>query len=356
VIDVDPSIEPRRSPRPVRLLGVLVVIGILVLVGVINRHRSADNARRPNAAIPSLTPPRPPTRLPAPTISDVALPGAVLDIAARAPLMYALTSGPSTLVRIAPERPPVVIGTAPTSTSSYGLVLDDQTSRVWVLSHRGKDSTEILQYDPLSLSPIESIVIRSVVTAAMGFDLRLWLGTAAGLYVVEDGSAMPVRVPGADGRITAIQQDPPRDRVLVSREAAGGIDVLAVDSQSRKIVLRSWLPIRNSSMALVLNNLWIGGTANDRRAVLLHLDVASLRLLGSEPRGTDADRSVLWPGDTVIWASIGPRLFCLSPRDGSTLTSTTSMSGPVVPSLGDAYAIGGRSLHVLELGRTGCSG
>lgn len=333
---------------------VLVLLVLLVaVVGLVNQHRSTVPPVQLSTPIP-----HPRTIHPAPVPSPVFLPGRPVDLAGAGPMLFTLTMAPARLVRIDPIAPHRVLLATPVSSDANQLVLDADTNQLWVIRVSPYTGLSVVEeYDPLSLSRLSSRALTIGVTTAISYAGRLWLGTLDGLFVLAAGSTQASRVSAVSGEVRSIASDPVNDRITVTSADGVGSTLISLDASTGRARARAEVLLSRVSLALVGTNLWVAGARPEGTGAVERLEPLTLRYLNNEPSAVARDSTVaIWPGQAVTWVLDGGTLSCLSGQTGRTLTVSAQLSGPIVPGVGYAYAIGSKSVQALLLVGTRCPG
>jgi hypothetical protein len=339
----------REHPITPRRIAAAAALAVLLLsVGTINAHRSGWHAPPP----PDLSHQQ--TLLRELIGVRLALAGSPLDLASSGPLLYVLTANPSRLTRLITDPSPLVVQAAPVDADAYKVAIDQDSHRLFVFRHDGTSRTIIAEYDPLGLSLVSERAVPLEVVAVTAFEDRLWLGAANGLYVVDFAPGSLRKVPDIQGRVAGVASSTAGDRVLVATQGKGhNSELSAVQVETEEPAIQRTIPFSQLSMAVVGIELWAAGAAADGTGAALHLNSEFLN--GSMTPSITARRAItVWPGNTVIWARTGRKLTCISASDGNTLAAGSTVSGPVVPSIGYAFALFDNSVFSFDLANSAC--
>jgi hypothetical protein len=359
VIDADlggPPEPPSGGSRPLHRRGPVVLVLLVVLVaivGLVNQHRSTAPPAQLSAPIP-----HPKTIHPAPVPSPIYLPGRPVDLAGAGPMLFALTMAPARLLRIDSVAPHRVLRATPVSADADQLVLDPDTNQLWVIRLSPYTGLSVVEeYDPLSLSRLSSRTLTIGVTSAISYAGRLWLGNIDGLFALATGAKHASRVGAVTGEVRSITSDPINDRITVTSADGVGSTLISLDATTGKALARAEVLMRRVSLALVGNNLWVAGARPEGTGAVERREPLTLQYVSNEPSTVIRDGTVaVWPGQAVTWVLDGGTLSCLSGQTGKTLTVSARLSGPIVPGVGYAYAIGSKSVQALLLVGTRCPG
>jgi hypothetical protein len=338
--------EPHRR-GPVLLVAGL--IAALLAVAVINQHR-ADRSTPQLPVVPVTTVRNDPE------ITGLALPGHPVDVAASGSLLYVLVSAPDRLLLLDHSDPNQVLQSAPVDIGSRArVIIDIDSARVWVLTTDIDDNSLLIEFDPLSLKRLAITPLGRGVFTVVPLGDSLWLATDEGLGRVPLLGPMVRRTTAIRGTVTALVASRIDYTLLVGIADGNQTTVRWVSPDTVATVAAASLPIRSIDVALVGAMVWAAGVRVDGQGTVLRLDSTTLRpvpspisLLVREPGVT------VWTGIRNLWVLDGGVLSCLEPRSGTLLTSAPRVSGPVVSSSGYVYAIGSRSVKVLDLSRTPC--
>jgi hypothetical protein len=245
--------------------------------------------------------------------------------------------------------------------ASIGVADSSQTS--------GTDSTSIHAYATSSFAIDDAVVVPTYTFDAAALDGQLWLATNDGLYVVTTAANGPVATKVISGTVFSVAADAVRHRVLYGSATStpmgganslGSIDVHEIDAFTHAVIgVGGPLPIGKESIAIVGDQIWVGGYGSDSTPRLFHLDGASLQPVATT--GLDelalGPGAIAWPGASVVWVRSGGSegLSCLDPQTGALLEHWDAVQGPVASVRGHAYAASDGSLDQLTLAG-GCTG
>ena len=185
---------------------------------------------------------------------------------------------------------------------------------------------------------------------AAAIDGELFMSTSSGLYVTDSGSdsVRPTmrRIAGISGATYGLAADPARDRVIVGVTTSGwGTRIDAVDVKTLNVTQGAQTAVGKESIAVVDDQIRVGGFASGDTKVLLHLDAKTLQIAGWSPSLSDLLRpgAIVWAGQHVLWATTSgdAPLSCVDPKNGAELAEYNTARGPVTSIGGSAYALSG---------------
>jgi hypothetical protein len=344
--DTDPA-PPGRSHW---LVIAFAVAAILILVGVVNQHRGKTTA------LEAAPVPHPKTHRVNPAVTTIGLAGRPVDLNSAGDLFYVLTEAPARLMRLDAIAPHRTLRSTAIPAGAFRLLVEHETSRLWVLQHNGSTRTFLTEYDPLSLSQLSRRLLPVGVLGASVYNSRLWLGSEEGLYTVDaDGHAGPKLVRGVGHWVISVLLDRAGDRIIAGSLNGAGSSLTAIGLETQRIQSRAEISVGNVSFARTENSLWIAGWRPDGSGMVDRLDPHTLQPISTAPSVKRLDRAVeVWPGDRVVWVVEAGTATCMSQLTGAVLSTTAKLSGPVVPGLQAVYAIGSRAVQVLDLTGTQC--
>jgi hypothetical protein len=355
--DVGPPTDVLSSGRPAarraRVPGWLVVgLAAAALIGFA-RLTSDEPAPAPRAAPVPVATPAPPSAAPLVGVRGYGRPlaattGVVQDVALAGDALYVLQTPPTRLLRL--TRIGRVTRSVPAPRYADRLAVDVAKRIVWVWTSN-RETTTVQAYDALTLRRIGRTRLAEEAFGGVAYRGALWLGAAVDFVRIRPGG-QAYRVASAN-YVFDVAVDAANDRVV----AALGDAVGAYDVRSLRLVARRPVSLGQLSLAVVGNDLWVGGFSDSGRR-LLHLDARSFR---PEPvRGADVDvgeGAIVWPGTSAVWVRDGGSedVTCVDPTTGAPLARWLGLMGRVT-SQGDlAYAIVGQGVVRLSLGKR-CTG
>jgi len=364
-----------RRQRVVRLASaftaVVVIAAVATAVGVNSGHRRSDQV-----AAPSITP-SPQTGQATPV--DLGK-GSTSAMAVTSSGVFVARTEPNQLLEVSLADESVTKRVA-TPDALDGTAADAVAGKVWTWSTAqaavsdsgqtaGTDSTSIHAYATSSLASEGAVTIPTYTFDAAALGSQLWLATDDGLYVVTTATSSPVATKVIGGQVFSVAVDAVRHRVLygaqVSTPAAGAsslgsIAVHELDPATHAVFgVGTPLPIGKESIAVVGDQIWVGGYGSGSTPRLFHLDGSSLQPLPTEVSGADGSLgpgAIVWPGQSVLWVQSGGSegLACVDPQTGALLEQWGVVQGPVASVAGNAYAVSDGSLDQLSLSG-GCAG
>lgn len=244
-----------------------------------------------------------------------------------------------------------------------GLAIDANGRALFAWSEDGA----VQQYDAKTMATVHSVArpLPSGVMVFGGAALggQLWLSTDHGLFVVSfDGDrASATQIPGLPN-VYSLAADPARHRVLVGAFAGGDglgtTQIVAVDGTTHALTRGSGLPFGKESIAVVGNDIWVGGYGDETASRLVRLDIGTLKPTRSSSVNADlGPGAVVWAGQHVLWVRAGgsEQLDCVDSTTGDSLQSWLAVQGPVASVSGAAYAADNGLLQKLTLNQA-CEG
>lgn len=373
----------QRRQRAVRLASastvIVLIVGVATAIGVNTQNHT-------KVAAPASITPSPQTGQATPinlgkgsTTSFAVTPSAVFVARTQPAQLLQLSIGNASLIKTTatPATPDGSDGTA--ADAAEGIVWTWSTSQAPTLETAsadpaGTDSTSIYAYATLpgTVTIAVPATLPAYTFSAAALNGDLWLGTAEGLYVValDHGSWAVTKL--VSGPVFSVAGDAVRDRILygsaVSTSAAGtnslgSIAIHEIDAGTHTLIaVGTPLPIGKESIAIVGDQIWVGGYASGSTPRLFHLDGASLQPLqttgfGAGSPGDMGPGAIVWPGASVLWVRSGgsEALACVDPQSGALLEQWDVVQGPVASVRGHAYAASDGSLDALSLSG-GCTG
>jgi|GEM_PF-2175279 len=356
----------RRRLRVVQLAGaftaVVVVAGVATAVGANSQHRQV-------AASPSITP-SPQTGQA--TSVDLGK-GSTSAMAVTSSGVFVARQQPNELLQVSTTNLSITKRVA-TPDAVDDIAVDAAAGKVWTLSttqafvddsgqSTGTDSTNIHAYATSSFAIDGAVTVATYTFDAAALDGQLWLATNNGLYVVTTAANGPVATKVISGTVFSVTADAVRHRVLYGAEvnapmgganSLGSIVVHEIDAFTHAVIgVGSALPIGKESIAIVGDQIWVGGYGSGSTPRLFHLDGASLQPI--QTAGQDAlalgPGAVVWPGASVVWVRSGGSegLSCVDPQTGALLEHWDAVQGPVASVRGYAFASSDGSLDQLSL-------
>jgi hypothetical protein len=370
----------QRRQRVLRLASTVTVVvliaGVATAIGVsTGGRRGARVAVGPSMAPSPATGQATPVDLGVGSTSSFAIAPAGVLVARTQPdqLVQVSTADLSVVKRVA--TPDVVDGTA--ADAVEGLVWTwsstQTTASGGAATDQSADSTIIHAYQTSTFAMASAVTVSTYTFSAAALNGDLWLATSDGLYVVApaaDGSTTATKL--VAGSVFSVAADAVRHRILygssVSTPAAGtnslgSIAVHEIDANTHAMIgVGTPLPIGKESIAIVSDQIWVGGYGSGSTPRLFHLDGASLQPIATnEPDAGSplqlGPGAIVWPGASVLWVRSGGSegLTCVDPQTGAVLEKWDAVQGPVASVRGHAYAANDGSLEQLSLAG-GCTG
>jgi hypothetical protein len=359
----------QRRQRGVRLAGaftaIVVIAGVATAIGVNSRGGHVGQV----AASPSITP--------APSTSD----STPLDLGLGNSTAIAMTSSglfvartqPNQLVEVSTEdqsatkriaTPDAVDGTAVDAAAGQAWTWSSSQATASGSSDRAS-STNIHAYATSNFAVDGAVTVPTYTFNAAALDGELWLATNDGLYVVTTAPSGPVATKVMSGIVFSVAADAVRHRVLYGSAVAapaaanslGDIAIHEIDAFTHSVIgVSSPLPIGKESIAIVGDQIWVGGYGSGSTPRLFHLDGASLETLQTNGLGAGSPLelgpgAIVWPGASVLWVRSGGSegLACVDPQSGAVLEHWDAVQGPVLSMRGHAYAVSDGSVDQLSL-------
>jgi hypothetical protein len=358
-----------RRRRAVRVAGAFTAVVVIAGVATGVRVNSGHGRAAQVAASPSITP--------APSAGQATPldlgPGTTSAIAVTSSSVFVARTQPDELVQLSTATL-AVTKRATTYDAVDDMAVDSAAGDVWTWSSTqaasgspdGTGSTIINEYATSNLvakGPVEGMTQPGYVFSGAALDGELWLATSDGLWVLSSdrpGTMGAAKV--ANGSIFSVVADPVRHRILygsaagtgVATDSLGTVTVYEIDAKTRStIAIGSALPIGKESIAIVGDQIWVGGYGSGSTPRLFHLDGSTLQPLPTTGLGPLelGPGAVVWPGASVVWVRSGGSegLTCIDPQSGAVLEQWDAVQGPVLSVRGHAYAVSDGSLDQLTL-------
>jgi hypothetical protein len=275
---------------------------------------------------------------------------APMDVVATPSGLYVLTTTVSKLDAAGSR----VVATAPgTAGTPSGLAVDG--NRLWVWS---QDIGEVRLYDANSLQVLATFEAGLNFFSAAAIDGNLWLAANEGLYALPaDATDWAAAKRVVNSPVYSVAADPARHRVLAGTMVAesggdglGGTSVIAVDTRDQRVTtVGTTMPVGKSSIAIVGNQVWVGGYGPGDSKRIEHLNGSTLTVIGSSPVADQVGPgAILWSGGKVLWVRNGgdEGLSCVNPMTGAILEHWDAVQGPVSSITGHAYAVVGNVVRL----------
>ncbi len=343
---------------------VVVIAAVATAIGVNAGHRGGAQVAAPSITPSPQTGQATSVDLGKGSTSAMAVTSSEVFVARQQPneLLQVSTSGLSVTKRVA------------TPDAVDDLAVDAAAGRVWTWStgqafvdnsgkSTGSDSTSIHAYSTSSFAIDGAITLATYTFDAAALDGQLWLATNDGLYVVTTAANGFTATKVINGMVFSVAVDAVRHRVLYGAEVSapmgganslGSVAVHEIDAFTHAVIgVGSALPIGKESIAIVGDQIWVGGYGSDSTPRLFHLDGASLQSIPTT--GQDAlalgPGAIVWPGASVVWVRSGGSegLACIDPQSGALLEQWDAVQGPVFSVRGHAFAASDGSLDQLSL-------
>jgi hypothetical protein len=343
---------------------VVVIAGVGTAIGVNSGHRGDQ------VATPSITPSPQPGQVTSVELGK----GSTSSFALTPSALFAARTEPDELLQVSTTDDSVT-KRATTYDDVDDLAVDAAAGKVWTWSQAasgsadGGGSTLITEYATSNLV-VEGLVggmtLPSYAFSGTALDGELWLATSNGLWVVGPGKPGGMGAAKiADGSIFSVVADPVRHRVLygsagsapVAANSLGSAVIHEIDAKTQAAVgVSSPLPIGKESIAIVGDQIWVGGYGSGSTPRLFHLDGSSLQPIATQGLGAGdplelGPGAIVWPGASVVWVRSGGSegLTCVDPQSGAVLEQWDAVQGPVASVRGHAYAVNDGSLEQLSL-------
>jgi hypothetical protein len=350
---------------------VVVIAGVATTVGVNSGHR-----RGGQVAAPSITP-SPQTGHA--TSVDLGK-GSTSAMTVTSSQVFVARQQPDELLQVSTTDLSVTKRVA-TPDAVDDMAVDAAAGKVWTWSttqatvadsgqSTGTDSTIIHVYATSNLAPegaLEGVAAQpEYAFSGAALDGVLWLATSDGLWVINATAATSGASKVANGTIFSVVADPVRHRILYGSEVSapaganslGSVVIYEIDANTNthSVVASSPpLPIGKESIAIVADQIWVGGYGSGSDPRLFHLDGSSLQPLQTNGFGADplelGPGAIVWPGASAVWVRSGGSegLACIDPQSGALLEQWPAVQGPVASVPGHAYAVSDGSLDQLNL-------
>jgi hypothetical protein len=343
---------------------VVVIAGVATAIGVNSGHRGSDQV-----AAPSITP-SPQTGLA--TSVDLGQ-GSTSAMAVTSSGVFVARQQPNELLQVSATNLSVTKRVA-TPDAVDDIAVDTAAGQVWTWStaqafvddsgnSTGTDSTSIHAYATSSFASAGAVTVPTYTFDAAALDGQLWLATDNGLYVVTTAANGPVATKVISGMVFSVAADAVRHRVLYGAQVSapmgganslGSVAVHEIDAFTHAVIgVGGALPIGKESIAIVGDQIWVGGYGSDSTPRLFHLDGASLQPIQTTAPDALAlgPGAIVWPGSSVVWVRSGGSegLACIDPQSGALLEQWPAVQGPVASVRGAAFAASDGSLDQLSL-------
>ena len=208
------------------------------------------------------------------------------------------------------------------------------------------------------------VTIPAYVFSGAAIDGELWLATSDGLYVVSLAANRPVGTKVVGGSVFSvaltrcdIESSTAAQSARRPANSLGDIAVHEIDADTHAVIaVGSPLPIGKESIAIVGDQIWVGGYGSGSTPRLFHLDGSSLQTLQTTGLGVSnplelGPGAIVWPGASVVWVRSGGSegLACIDPQSGAVLEQWDAVQGPVLSVRGHALRRQRRIARAVEL-------
>jgi hypothetical protein len=238
---------------------------------------------------------------------------------------------------------------------SGGITLDANGVDLFVWTNSGA----LKQYEASTLAVVHSVA-NALPPGVQIFDAvslsgQPWFATNEGLFVVsfDNGVEVYQQLPGIYG-VYGIAADPVRHRIIVGTTSAAGVaGIDAVDVPTHVVSHGAPVSFVKESIAVVGDQIWVGGYGDMDKPRLLKLAadtlqplIATLALNGQVGPG-----AVVWAGESVLWVRHGgdTRVDCVDAQTGDVIQTWSNIQGPVSSVAGAAFAVNDGGLKQLTL-------
>ncbi len=343
---------------------VVVIASVATSIGVNSGHRRSNQV-----AAPSITP-SPQTGQA--TSVDLGK-GSTSAMAVTSSGVFVARQQPNELLQVSATNLSITKRVA-TPDAVDDIAVDAAAGRIWTWStgqafvddagkSTGTDSTTIHVYATSSFAIDGAVTVPTYSFDAAALDGQLWLATNDGLYVVTIAANGPVASKVIGGIVFSVAVDAVRHRILYGEaistpgaaNSLGDMVIHEIDAKSHAVIgASSPLPIGKESIAVVGDQIWVGGYGSGSTPRLFHLDGSSLQPLATQLSGADdslGPGAIVWPGASVVWVRSGGSegLACIDPQSGALLEQWPAVQGPVASVRGYAFAASDGSLDQLSL-------
>jgi hypothetical protein len=254
------------------------------------------------------------------------------------------------------KTPNHILATADGPVGGWGGMTLDANGRdlfVWT------DSGALKQYDANSLAVVHSVANALPpgvqIFGAVSLSGQPWFATNKGLFVVSFDNGVDVykQVPGISD-VYGIAADPVRHRIIVGTTSPAGVTgIAAIDVPTQKISQGAQVSLGKESIAIVGDQIWVGGYGDMDKPRLLKLDADTLQpLIATLALNSQVGPgAVVWAGENVLWVRHGgdTRVDCVDAQDGRVIQTWSNIQGAVSSVAGAAYAVNDGGLKQLTL-------
>jgi hypothetical protein len=274
---------------------------------------------------------------------------------------YVLVGGtPTRVLKLDPAKQlpasnPVAVTADGPAGNEGGVTLDANGVDLFVWT----DTGALKQYKASTLAVVNSVASALPpgiqIFDAVSLSGQPWFATDKGLFVVsfDNGVAAYKQVPGISNTY-GIAADPVRHRIIVGARAAdGGLAIDAVDVPTLKVSHGAAVSFGKESIAVVGDQIWVGGYGDMDKPRLLKLDTDTLQPLTATLalNSQVGPGAVVWAGESVLWVRHGgdTRTDCVDAQDGQVIQTWSNIQGPVSSVAGAAYAVNDGGMQRLTL-------
>ncbi|MFN2518472.1 MAG: hypothetical protein ABR604_05410 [Jatrophihabitantaceae bacterium] len=342
---------PRTTPRGARALAVVAVIAVASTLA------TKPPARHSGSAKPSLPTSAPPAvgRI-GPALRWVGGAADALDAVIHRAKLYVLRAGSISVVNVATRRVESTMQLVGNYSVAYQsvarLLFDADADRLWVVA-KGEHSARLIEIEAARMVPVRGVTVRFAVQDAAAMGGHLYLATSAGLADLAPGAADSAVLPGVAGAVSAVAADPRRHRILALDTSTPG--AVVVVSHGQAAARRIFGNLFQGTIAVVGDEIWVGGSASGSRAIIARLDPVTLAAVQTSSVALRVTRVIVSPGAHSVWVSTGGRgLWCVDADNGDILEQWPSAAAPVTSEPGVAYTVDAGS--IVPLIEQGCTG
>ncbi len=180
------------------------------------------------------------------------------------------------------------------------LAVDAAANRVWIVLTNAA-LTRMIEFDAVTLQRIRTVTWSHLVQGAAALRGYLFLSTDFGIAELAPGASRPRYVPGLAGSIGPVVVDAARGRI-VTMDLGYPTDIWTYRPGSRPHEAETPLPLENGTIAVVGGQIWVGGSYESGRAVLLRLDPRTLQPVQQAPASEFGPEAVIaGTGAKVLW-------------------------------------------------------
>jgi len=352
----------RRRRHTIELASAAVlVVAVASTAGVVARgpgHRGT----RPAAAASSVSPSALATQ-DSPTVQiDLGTDNfAALGVVSTRAGTYVLVDGtPTRVLKLSPAKQlpasnPVALTADGPAGGWGGITLDANGVDLFVWTNSGA----LKQYKASTLAVVHSVANALPpgvqIFGAVSLSGQPWFATNEGLFAVSFDNGVDVykQVPGISD-VFGIAADPVRHRIIVgTRSPAGVTEIDAVDVPTQRIFHGAQVSFGKEGIAVVGDQVWVGGYGDMDKPRLIKLDTDTLQPLTAtlDLNSQVGPGAVVWAGESVLWVRHGgdTRTDCVDAHNGRVIQTWPNIQGPVSSVAGAAYGVNDGGLRRLSL-------